>query len=778
MLCLPTTVAHRAAVLAFLLAAGCILCHHPQASPAAVTTAGDVQPADPTTWTASTPAYVGKTDTGTLALTEGSAVVTRDAYVAYSVDAGACTVNIDGAGSTWTCKSEFIVGLGGSGTLFITNGGKVSSGSTNCIGQQSGSTGEVTVDGAVSTWTNCGSLCVGSSGSGTLSITNGGGVASDNTGYTNYIGRQSGSTGEVTVDGADSTWTNNGSLCVGSSGSGTLSINDGGTVTSSSLNYIGERSGSTGEVTVDGPGSTWTITGLLYVGYSGNGTLNIAQGGFVRVVQDTYVDIYNKDRGAIRFDGGTLETGSLWADETKLSGTGTIVLHGIVADRDLVFDTPDDLTTQSFTYDSQPGQNITVRLNLDGQGPLGAGYTGTGSLVVRDGVEAVSTDGCIGRHPGSTGAVTIEGPGSTWTIHDRLQVGVSGDGTLNITHGALVRVAGGTSVDIYEENRGTIHFDGGTLDTGTLGADETRLTGAGTIILHGLIADRNLVFETPDDLTTQSFTYNSQPGQNITVRLSIDGQSSLGAGNTGIGSLTIRNGVNAASTLGYVGYHSGSKGDVTVDGTGSTWTTSKDLHVGCAGSGTLSITNGGLVSVAKTLTIDDYADGNSYINMASGGMLALKGNADHSLGAFLNLVSGTDAIRYWDDAVMDWALLAGATAGEDYSLGYLTEGDLAGYTVLTVWTPQPPPGDANGDGTVNAADAAILAANWLASSGVGWGQGDFNDDGAVDDLDLAILAANWQGGAGSPAVPEPGTIALVTAALLIVVAGRMRRRGR
>jgi hypothetical protein len=48
------------------------------------------------------------------------------------------------------------------------------------------------------------------------------------------------------------------------------------------------------------------------------------------------------------------------------------------------------------------------------------------------------------------------------------------------------------------------------------------------------------------------------------------------------------------------------------------------------------------------------------------------------------LIYGTDDIRYWDESVGGWANIAGATAGNDYRLTYLTKGDLAGYTVLTV----------------------------------------------------------------------------------------------
>ena len=71
------------------------------------------------------------------------------------------------------------------------------------------------------------------------------------------------------------------------------------------------------------------------------------------------------------------------------------------------------------------------------------------------------------------------------------------------------------------------------------------------------------------------------------------------------------------------------------------------------------------------------------------------------------------------------------------------------------------PGDANADGVVDAADAAILAANWQTMAGATWSQGNFNNDGKVDDLDATIMAVNW-----SPvpftAVPEPSlSIALL-----------------
>ncbi len=79
-----------------------------------------------------------------------------------------------------------------------------------------------------------------------------------------HIGYNAGSSGLVTVNGTGSTWTNGSSLYVGDYGTGNLSITNGGSVTNSSfysVNFIGYNSGSSGTVTVDGAGSTWTTAG-------------------------------------------------------------------------------------------------------------------------------------------------------------------------------------------------------------------------------------------------------------------------------------------------------------------------------------------------------------------------------------------------------------------------------------------------------------------------------------------------------------------------------------
>lgn len=70
--------------------------------------------------------------------------------------------------------------------------------------------------------------------------------------------------------------------------------------------------------------------------------------------------------------------------------------------------------------------------------------------------------------------------------------------------------------------------------------------------------------------------------------------------------------------------------------------------------------------------------------------------------------------------------------------------------------------DANDDGRVDVGDLGVLGA-WYGYSGthpMDWYTGDFNGDGLVDVGDLGMLGAAY--GYGASAVPEPGTLALLS----------------
>ena len=207
------------------------------------------------------------------------------------------------------------VGQNGAGILTIRTGGTLVT-SFTAIGNLPGSTGTVTVTDPGSNWTNAGSVVVGGQGTGTFTIQNGGTVSSGG----GSVGLSAGSTGAVTVTGPGSSWTNgpSGGLNIGSFGAGSLTITNGGTVINGSFleaANIGNAAGSTGAVRVAGAGSTWINVFRVNIGNSGMGTLTIAEGG---IVTTPNVVIAN-NAGAI----GTLNIGAGAGNPAAAPGTLT-----------------------------------------------------------------------------------------------------------------------------------------------------------------------------------------------------------------------------------------------------------------------------------------------------------------------------------------------------------------------------------------------------------------------------------------------------------------------
>jgi T5SS/PEP-CTERM-associated repeat protein/autotransporter-associated beta strand protein len=327
-------------------------------------------------------------------------------------------------------NTDLIVGNITTGALTIQTGGTVIN-SNAIIGAFGGSSGTVTVTGPGSTWTNNGYILVADAGTGTLTVQNGGTV-SDTRGL---IGNVSGSSGTVAVTGPGSTWTNSADLSVGGVGTGTLTIQNGGTVINS--NGIIGGNGASGTVTVTGPGSTWTDNGDLLVADGGTGTLTVQNGG---TVSDTRCVIGNVSgsSGTVAVTGA----GSTWTNSADLSvggvGIGTLTIQngGTVSDA-----------------------------------------AGTGSNVAA----------VIGGLSGSSGTVTVIGPGSTWASNGVLLVADEGTGTLTIQSGGLVHVGGTVFIANLSTATGTLNIGAapgsdpvapGTLETSRV------IFGSGTGIIN------------------------------------------------------------------------------------------------------------------------------------------------------------------------------------------------------------------------------------------------------------------------------------------------------
>ncbi|WP_164477522.1 autotransporter outer membrane beta-barrel domain-containing protein [Pannonibacter phragmitetus] len=330
-------------------------------------------------------------------------------------------------------NTNLSVGRNSDGTLIIRDGGSISNTRGDIgdgdIGHPSGITGAVTVTGAGSAWTNSQSLFIGRVNNGTLTIENGGAVSSTN----GFVGQFDGSTGAVTVTGAGSTWTNSDELYIGEDGTGTLTIAAGGSVSNVS-GYIGDGIGS-GLVTVSGAdsngnASSWTNSSTLDVGYYGTGTLTIADGGEVRVGAAGLDGKYNGAVNIASSDSeasGTLnigaETGSSAAAAGKLNAASLVFGDG---NGKLVFNhtnTDYDFSMSIARPSNAPGQG-TIEHLAGSTKFSGDSSAFTGTTNVSGGTLYVT--GSLGGTINALAGGTLAGTGTIGTGSSTITIGNGG----------------------------------------------------------------------------------------------------------------------------------------------------------------------------------------------------------------------------------------------------------------------------------------------------------------------------------------------------------------
>ncbi|MBB2974381.1 autotransporter-associated beta strand repeat-containing protein, partial [Mesorhizobium sp. RMAD-H1] len=467
-----------------------------------------------------------------------------------------------------------------------------------------------------------------------------------------------------------------------------LRIEGGGTLTSSSIARIGDLAGSAGAATVTGTGSTWTVnfTGSdesFVIGAVGTGTLDITSGGSVVVIQDTMLGRAAAGKGTLNMSGGgTLET-------TALKRGGSTVANGVQANFNggilkahanntnfISGFRSGELNLQSggLTIDSN-GFNVSTASPFSGTGGLtktGAGtltltgastFTGdttvnggtltlnaasitpgkvfvgnaagaSGNLVVENGSTITNSSYVrIAEVAGSTGVATIRG-GSTWTINNNIAliVGNSGDGTLNIDGaGTSVTTTNGgyTMVGSSASGKGTLNITGGGKLTTAGDATIAASAGStGTVKVDGNgssweMAGLNISVNS-SGATTPKSNGSLTISNNATVTTKTTGAV---VGNYGIGSVDIKTAgkLNTAGVTTIGNFPSG-EGTVTIDGTGSKWTSASNVGIGNAGKGTLTVQNNGEMVVTSGYTsVGDRAAGT--LNILSGGMVTSTGDA-------------------------------------------------------------------------------------------------------------------------------------------------------
>ncbi|NKB79644.1 hypothetical protein HED49_16875 [Ochrobactrum daejeonense] len=164
------------------------------------------------------------------------------------------------------------------GTLDVAGALKSSKGVIDYTGSDPGAAAAVEVDGAGATWTNAADIVVGNNGVGSLEISNGGTVTSNEAG----IGVGAGSSGAVTVTGQGSTWNYGGLFLLARTVPVRCSwLTEHNWLATTLGGVLGFGANSTGTVKVSGVGSSWSDN-LVIVGGEGDGDLTVSDGGTVK----------------------------------------------------------------------------------------------------------------------------------------------------------------------------------------------------------------------------------------------------------------------------------------------------------------------------------------------------------------------------------------------------------------------------------------------------------------------------------------------------------------
>jgi fibronectin-binding autotransporter adhesin len=305
--------------------------------------------------TGTNPLVVGDNGTGSLFVTGGT-VRNGAGFLGFAQGSlGTATVT----SGSWTNSRILYVGHSGTGTLDVAGG--VVTNSNAHLGFTAGGVGTAIVTSGV--WNNRGLLYVGGAvggtgGTGTLSLT-GGNVSS----VTTYIGSNPTALGTVTVTGG--TWSNSAHLYVGTSGTGSLTISGsggaggvvivGGTLSKGASGTINLNAGGTLQI---GTGSAWGAlatdlvnngalvfnrigSGTVAASISGAGSLTTRGAGTLRVSgTSSYTGATAIDAGSFLVNGGlgstavSVNAGALLGGSGTIGGLVTVVAGGTLAPGD------------------------------------------------------------------------------------------------------------------------------------------------------------------------------------------------------------------------------------------------------------------------------------------------------------------------------------------------------------------------------------------------------------------------------------------------------------
>lgn len=542
-------------------------------------------------------------------------------------------VNVDGATVLVRGSQAFTnVGRKGDGGLEVLNGATYTLESiddsdgagTNAffnIGRDDGAVGNMRVSGAGSTVALSGTGGTGNSSfinvgrdggaDGTLLIEAGGKILNNDAQGRTVIGREIGSIGAVTVTGAGSELLAGRDLfvgldvddatgvLVGNGGTGTLTVESGGLVRSSTIQIgqLGTLTVTNGNVqsniTATGGGNV-VVSDRFTIGDSGeNETVNINSGSSLEALGVLRIGRGAGGIGTLNVDGAgtTLNAASNPQVGVGSGSSGTFNVTGgaaVTVDRNVV-DGPSGLNITSGS-----GSNIIARATVEGPGTTvfirgdraftNVGRNGDGGLEVLDGatytLESINDAGgagtsaqiTVGRDDGGIGNLRVSGAGSEVSLSGTAQASVLTVGRDDGASGTLLIEAGGKLLNNDAQGLTVIG-----REIGSIGA--VTVAGAGSELLAG---------------------------QNLFLGHDVSG--GVIVGNGGTGTLTVADG-------------------------------------GLVTAGTIHVGDGGLVTGAGGQIVGDVivSEGGIFAPGSSPGVFTINGIVTAETGAIIQIEIGNDA---------------------------------------------------------------------------------------------------------------------------------------
>lgn len=361
---------------------------------------------------------IGFYGTGALTVAEGGQVVSTGSQ-SVGLHAGSKgTLTMSGQGTQLQGTSLYF-GANGEGELNLSGGAKIQT-QTGAFGVNAGSKGTGTVDGAETSWVmTTSSLTLGGAGEGELTVT-GGALVSTGTRIT--IGSSITGEGTLTVSGAGSRVTSATDVIVGSSGSGHVSVSNGGQFSGNTIS-IGLVAGGAGTLVLDGAETLVKGSGYVMLGTSGHGEATVSNGATLKADGVLGVSL-----GYYAGSSGVLNIGAAAGDAAVAAGN-IDAAYGI----------------QLRMASSRLVLNHT---NTDYE--LGAKLLGIGAVDVLAGTTIFSGD-----NSGFSGSLTVDGGKAVLaSAMNAASTAINAGGTLQIGNGGA---SGSLNSDIV--NNGALVFD-------------------------------------------------------------------------------------------------------------------------------------------------------------------------------------------------------------------------------------------------------------------------------------------------------------------------------